>query len=115
MAGPCTARMAPSLSTCLPTRQAAVKAPGACQARRQAPAATGLSGGSSSSGARAVRRQWRRAAADAASAASTVADEAAASSSSKSVPQSDVWELDFCSRPILDERGKKVCVGGRCG
>jgi hypothetical protein len=24
------------------------------------------------------------------------------------VPQADVWELDFCSRPILDERGKKV-------
>lgn len=24
------------------------------------------------------------------------------------VPQSDVWELDFCSRPMLDVRGKKV-------
>lgn len=36
------------------------------------------------------------------------AEQPAASSSSKSVPQSDVWELDFCSRPILDERGKKV-------
>jgi hypothetical protein len=24
------------------------------------------------------------------------------------VPQAEVWELDFCSRPILDERGKKV-------
>lgn len=24
------------------------------------------------------------------------------------VPTSNVWELDFCSRPILDERGKKV-------
>jgi hypothetical protein len=23
-------------------------------------------------------------------------------------PQSDVWELDFCSRPLLDVRGKKV-------
>lgn len=23
------------------------------------------------------------------------------------MPKSDVWELDFCSRPILDERGKK--------
>ena len=23
-------------------------------------------------------------------------------------PTSNVWELDFCSRPILDERGKKV-------
>lgn len=25
----------------------------------------------------------------------------------KGSPQSQVWELDFCSRPILDERGKK--------
>lgn len=25
----------------------------------------------------------------------------------KGVPQSKVWELDFCSRPMLDERGKK--------
>lgn len=24
------------------------------------------------------------------------------------VPTSDTWELDFCSRPLLDERGKKV-------
>ena len=24
------------------------------------------------------------------------------------VPQSDMWEMDFCSRPLLDERGKKV-------
>lgn len=24
-------------------------------------------------------------------------------------PQAAVWELDFCSRPILDERKKKVC------
>jgi hypothetical protein len=23
-------------------------------------------------------------------------------------PTSNVWELDFCSRPLLDERGKKV-------
>jgi len=26
----------------------------------------------------------------------------------KEVPTSNVWQLDFCSRPILDERGKKV-------
>lgn len=26
----------------------------------------------------------------------------------KGVPTSSVWELDFCSRPIVDERGKKV-------
>ena len=25
----------------------------------------------------------------------------------KGVPQSQTWELDFCSRPLLDERGKK--------
>lgn len=34
------------------------------------------------------------------------------------VPKSKVWELDFCSRPLLDERGKKVwelliCDAGR--
>jgi hypothetical protein len=23
-------------------------------------------------------------------------------------PTADAWQLDFCSRPILDERGKKV-------
>jgi hypothetical protein len=27
---------------------------------------------------------------------------------SKDVSTSEVWELDFCSRPLLDERGKKV-------
>lgn len=26
----------------------------------------------------------------------------------KSVPHAAEWELDFCSRPMLDERGKKV-------
>jgi hypothetical protein len=30
------------------------------------------------------------------------------SSSSSSVSTSDIIELDFCSRPLLDERGKKV-------
>lgn len=25
-----------------------------------------------------------------------------------SVPNVDSWELDFCSRPMMDERGKKV-------
>ncbi|GFH31018.1 uncharacterized protein HaLaN_29965, partial [Haematococcus lacustris] len=29
-------------------------------------------------------------------------------SCSKSISQSSVWEIDFCSRPLLDERGKKV-------
>lgn len=28
--------------------------------------------------------------------------------SNKGLPQSGVWEIDFCSRPLLDERGKKV-------
>jgi hypothetical protein len=37
------------------------------------------------------------------------AAEASASSQEPSqVPKSKTWELDFCSRPILDERGKKV-------
>ncbi len=26
----------------------------------------------------------------------------------KSISTSSVWEIDFCSRPLLDERGKKV-------
>jgi hypothetical protein len=29
-------------------------------------------------------------------------------SSSKNLPLSNVWEIDFCSRPLLDERNKKV-------
>jgi hypothetical protein len=42
--------------------------------------------------------------------AAAVQEPAAAASSSarSSVPTSDVLELDFCSRPLLDERGKKV-------
>ena len=28
--------------------------------------------------------------------------------SGKSVPTSTDWEMDFCSRPVLDERGKKM-------
>eukprot|EP00882_Tetradesmus_deserticola_P006731 GHRQ01007084.1.p1 GENE.GHRQ01007084.1~~GHRQ01007084.1.p1 ORF type:complete len:356 (+),score=158.32 GHRQ01007084.1:166-1233(+) len=45
--------------------------------------------------------------------AAAVEEPAAAASSSatglrSSVPTSDVLELDFCSRPLLDERGKKV-------
>lgn len=27
---------------------------------------------------------------------------------SSSIPQASAWEIDFCSRPLLDERGKKV-------
>lgn len=37
---------------------------------------------------------------------STVASSSPAAASS--VPNSDIIELDFCSRPLLDERGKKV-------
>jgi hypothetical protein len=29
-------------------------------------------------------------------------------SSNKDTPIGAVWEIDFCSRPLLDERGKKV-------
>lgn len=31
-----------------------------------------------------------------------------ADASPRSVPKAQEWELDFCSRPILDERGKKL-------
>ncbi|GIL44701.1 hypothetical protein Vafri_2222 [Volvox africanus] len=34
--------------------------------------------------------------------------QASTSTPSKAVPKSTVWEIDFCSRPLLDERGKKV-------
>ena len=91
-----------------PTRCAA---PGALQARHQVSAATCLSAGSSSaprSGSGSRRRQCRAAAEGAATGSAVAAADAAPSSGSSSVPQSDVWELDFCSRPILDERGKKV-------
>ncbi|PSC70371.1 RNA binding [Micractinium conductrix] len=72
-----------------------------------APGTSSSSGSGSASGTQQrQRRQWRRAAAD--GAAPAVAEAAVPASSDKSVPQSDVWELDFCSRPILDERGKKV-------
>ncbi|PNH02936.1 hypothetical protein TSOC_011060 [Tetrabaena socialis] len=30
------------------------------------------------------------------------------STAGSTVPKSGVWEIDFCSRPLLDERGKKV-------
>ncbi len=48
----------------------------------------------------------------------TATTEQEATTSSKSVPQADAWEIDFCSRPLLDERGKKVwelliCDAGR--
>lgn len=38
----------------------------------------------------------------------TAVHQASTTSTSKSVPKSSVWEIDFCSRPLLDERGKKV-------
>lgn len=37
-----------------------------------------------------------------------VQEPSAHASHSKQVPKSKIWELDFCSRPLLDERGKKV-------
>lgn len=73
-------------------------------------ASSSLGSGASAAQRRQRRQQWRRAAdGGAAGTAPIVADaDPSSSASSKSVPQSDVWELDFCSRPILDERGKKV-------
>lgn len=50
--------------------------------------------------------RWRRRAAADGPAAAAVAEQPAVDP--KGVPQAEVWELDFCSRPILDERGKKV-------
>jgi hypothetical protein len=42
-------------------------------------------------------------------AAAAAVDEASSSGApSNAAPTSDTWELDFCSRPLLDERGKKV-------
>lgn len=33
--------------------------------------------------------------------------EAASAPEASSVPRARVWQLDFCSRPVLDERGKR--------
>ena len=34
--------------------------------------------------------------------------EASSAPEANTVPRADEWQLDFCSRPILDERGKKL-------
>jgi len=54
-------------------------------------------------GGRSVRR-----AAGAEAAAAAVQEAASSSGASEPAPTSNTWELDFCSRPLLDERGKKV-------
>ncbi|KAG2450829.1 hypothetical protein HYH02_004663 [Chlamydomonas schloesseri] len=38
----------------------------------------------------------------------TAVTQPSTSSTAKGLPKSSVWEIDFCSRPLLDERGKKV-------
>ncbi|PNW70022.1 hypothetical protein CHLRE_17g702500v5 [Chlamydomonas reinhardtii] len=38
----------------------------------------------------------------------TAVTQPSTSSAAKGLPKSSVWEIDFCSRPLLDERGKKV-------
>lgn len=43
-----------------------------------------------------------------AEAAGSPATAEAPGTSGKSVPKAISWEMDFCSRPILDERGKKM-------
>lgn len=43
-----------------------------------------------------------------ASSEATVHQSEASAESPSCVPASDIWELDFCSRPLLDERGKKL-------
>lgn len=35
-------------------------------------------------------------------------DASTSGQSHKAVPKATVWEIDFCSRPLLDERGKKI-------
>lgn len=46
--------------------------------------------------------------AEASAAAAPSSSTASQSPAVSSLPNSDVIELDFCSRPLLDERGKKV-------
>lgn len=41
-------------------------------------------------------------------ATATVLEAAPSSSPQDAPPTSSTWEIDFCSRPLLDERGKKV-------
>jgi hypothetical protein len=113
----CIAQAAPAgaavrLSSGLPRKCTAFLAPNARQGSRKAAAApAGAAAGaalssSSSGGSTELRRRWGRCAAVEAEAAAPAA--APAPADAKAVPQADVWELDFCSRPILDERGKKV-------
>ena len=40
--------------------------------------------------------------------ASTQSDASTSGQNHKAVPKATVWEIDFCSRPLLDERGKKI-------
>ncbi|EFN56383.1 hypothetical protein CHLNCDRAFT_35116 [Chlorella variabilis] len=104
---------------CLGPRRGCQHAPAAAGVPGAAPSRSGSSSSSlgSSGGGSRRRRQWRRTAAEGgappaaaavASQAEAAAGEAAPAADSKAVPRADVWELDFCSRPILDERGKKV-------
>lgn len=39
---------------------------------------------------------------------SAQSDASTSGQSHKAVPKATVWEIDFCSRPLLDERGKKI-------
>lgn len=43
-----------------------------------------------------------------ASSEAVIEQPSSSASPSKTISTSSVWEIDFCSRPLLDERGKKV-------
>ena len=83
----CSSRPSARRSSSVLRRAAGAEAPGAAAAAVQEPAAAVSSSSPSPSSS--------------SSSSGPSAAEGAA-------PTSNVWELDFCSRPLLDERGKKV-------
>jgi hypothetical protein len=64
--------------------------------------------GSGGGAARVVARRAAGAEAAAVQDASASSSGAAPAAAAAAAPTSNTWELDFCSRPLLDERGKKV-------
>lgn len=91
------------------------RGPARAVTQQQQPVVAALSSLSRSSKlTRQQRRSFRFKAAEVSAEASAAqedaaaAEGAAAAAAAKAVPKSDTWELDFCSRPIIDERGKKL-------
>lgn len=74
--------------------------------RHQHVCAAAAAGAEAAAAAAAAAAPVEQPAAAAAAPASSSSD--GSGSADGPAPTSSVWELDFCSRPLLDERGKKV-------